>query len=75
MENVGRIHGRFWDDMWLNMKYWERQGYGVIESLSRAYYWDFVEIWDSFKLWDEDRKNFCRLFKNLFPNMPKPHED
>lgn len=71
---VGLIHGTYWDTLWDNMHYWERCGDPEETALAKAFYWDYLEVWDFDHSWDDEKKIWVRFFILMFPNCKKPED-
>ena len=69
------IHGSYWDDLWLKMEYWERGGDDEETALSKAFWWDCVEVWHYDKSWDEEKTRFYRAFQRFYPQCKVPNDD
>ena len=71
---IGHIHGEYWDTLWDNMDYWKRAGDDEETALAKAYWWDFIEVWNFDKSWDDEKKQWCKFFVFMFPNCKCPED-
>ena len=70
----GILHGSYWDRLWENMEYWKMTGDSESVALSKAYWWDYIEVWNYDKSWDEEKKQWCKCFNLFFPNCKCPED-
>lgn len=56
------------------VKYWQSTGCSKAAAVSRAIWWDCVEVWNVDRSWNDNKISFINRYRSYKPYDPVPDE-